>query len=58
MWRSLFGQRLLVFWTRVLTFDAFAAYGGWRERWARFRALACPSVRYDLRETVILHVVR
>ena len=58
MWRSLFGQRLLVFWTLVLIFGAFAAYGGWREQWARFRALASPSVPSDLRDTVILHVVR
>ena len=58
MWRSLFGQRLLVFWTLVLIFGAFAAYGGWCEQWARFRALASPSVPSDLRDTVILHVVR
>ena len=31
MWRSLYGQRLLVFWTLVLIFGALAAYGGRRE---------------------------
>ena len=55
---SLAGSHMLCFGSQTLSFGAFAAYGGCRDRWTNFWRVVCPFILYGLRATVNVHVVR